>query len=246
MGSIYLLYRNILENSTVTVTNEDTSYPKWRLHDRDIGKLFKGTSNADHTIHAEQTVVFPYAADTLIIPSGHNLSGVGLDWEYSPNDADWSDMVTAWIPSAAQIEKEAAASQTKRYWKLILSGLAALPQIPELWIGQAIELQDVISWGYQDGVKGNVERIESLSGRPYMLKRGEERQYRNYSCKLYDGADRTALEAFFTHSREKPFYLKDLNGIWCFMSLVDPNTGPFGRPSLNRFDITLEMIEVLA
>jgi peptidoglycan/xylan/chitin deacetylase (PgdA/CDA1 family) len=41
---IKIIYRNILENSTVTVTTENTSFPKYRLYDRDIGKLFKGNS----------------------------------------------------------------------------------------------------------------------------------------------------------------------------------------------------------
>ena len=75
MSSIYLLYRNILENSTVTTTNENSDYPKWRLHDRDIGKLFKGTSTANHTIKADQGASPQYDVDTLIIPAGHNLIG---------------------------------------------------------------------------------------------------------------------------------------------------------------------------
>jgi len=246
MGSIYLLYRNILENATVTVTNEDADYPKWRLHDRDVGKLFKGTGTAAHTIHADQGASTQYDVDTLIIPAGHNLTGgCQLDWEYSANDADWYDMVTAWAGAAGAIEKEAGAAQNKRYWRLVMTSLAAIPEIPELWMGVRVELQDVVAWGYDEGLQGNVSRMDSVSGRPHFLENGEDREYRNYACKIYNSTVRDDIEAFFSHSRGKPFWLKDLDGVWYFMSLVDPNVGPFGRPSLNRFDINLEMIEVL-
>jgi hypothetical protein len=246
MSSIYLLYRNILENSTVTVTNENASYPKWRLHDRDVGKLFKGTGTANHTIHADQGASLQYDVDTLIIPSGHNLSGgAQLDWEYSADNTNWYNMVTAWAGAAGLITKE-TTYQNKRYWRLVMTSLAAIPEIPELWLGEKIELADVISWGYQEGLQGNVERMDSLSGRPHFLQNGEDREYRNYACKIYSQGVRDDLEAFFSHSRGKPFWLKDLDGSWYFMSLADPNVGPFARPGLNRFDLQLEMIEVLA
>ena len=246
MSSIYLFYRNILENSTVTVTNENTSFPKWRMHDRDIGKLFKGTSTSAHTIKADQGASAIYDVDTLIIPSGHNLTGgVLLDWEYSTDNSNWYDMVSAWAGAAGMIAKE-ASYLNKRYWQLKLTTLAAIPEIPELWMGKRVELADVISWGFQDGPKGNVERMESLSGRPFFLQNGEDREYRNYTCKVYGSGVRDDLESFFAHSRGKPFWLKDLDGSWYFMSLVDPNIGPFARPGLNRHDLQLEMIQALA
>lgn len=247
MGSIHLLYRNILENSTVTTTNEDTDYPDYRLYDRDVGKLFKGTSTGNHTIKADQGAVTQYEVDTLIIPPGHNLTGgVQLSWEHSYDNTTWIDMVTAWSGAAGQIVKEVSAEQDKRYWRLALTALAAIPEIPEVWMGLKIELADVIAWGYQEGPRGNVEKSESLSGRPYLLELGEERQYRNYTCKIHDSDTRDDLEAFFSHSRGKPFWLKDLDDTWLFMCLVDPNVGPFSRPGYGRWDINLEMIEVLA
>lgn len=244
MSSIYLLYRNILENSTVTVTNENTDFPKWRLHDRDIGKLFKGTSTAANTIKADQGSGTQYDVDTFIIPSGHNLTaGAQLAWQYSADNSTWFDMVTAWVGAAGMTAKEAAA-QHKRYWRLNLTSLAAIPEVPELWMGDKAELADVVAWGYVEGVQGNVVRMESLSGRPHFLQNGEDREYRNYACKIYSQSVRDDLKAFFLHSRGKPFWLKDLDGLWYFMSLVDPNAGPFARPGLNRFDLQLEMIEV--
>lgn len=245
MSSISILYRNILENSTVTTTNENASYPKWRLHDRDVGKLFMGTSTASHTIKADQGGT-SYDVDTLIIPAGHNLyGGCQLDWEYSANNSNWYDMVTAWAGASGQIVKEVSGEETKRYWRLVLTSLSAIPQIPELWMGLRVELENVVSWGYREGLKGNVVRTDSLSGRPHFLELGEDREYRNYACKIQDSDVRDDLESFFNHSRGKPFWLKDMAGNWLFMSLVNPNIGPFQRPSLGRYDVQLEMIEVL-
>ena len=85
-----------------------------------MGKLFKGTSTANHTIKADQGAATQYEVDTLIIPSGHNLSGgAQLDWEHSYDNATWIDMVTAWSGAAGQIVKEASAAQEKRYWRLV-------------------------------------------------------------------------------------------------------------------------------
>ncbi len=43
---IEVMYRNILENSTVTSTDENTSFPLYRTYDRDIAKRFKFNSHA--------------------------------------------------------------------------------------------------------------------------------------------------------------------------------------------------------
>jgi len=37
-------YRNILESATIAVSSENASFPKYRLYDSDIAKLFKGNS----------------------------------------------------------------------------------------------------------------------------------------------------------------------------------------------------------
>lgn len=247
MGTISLLYRNILESGTVTTTNENSDYPKWRMYDRDIGKLFKGTGTADHTIHIDQGASPIYDVDTLIIASGHSLvAGDDLDWEYSDDDAAWTNMVAEWAGGAGLISKEAAAAETHRYWRLVLTSLGALPEIPELWMGEKLDLENVIAWGYQDGPQGNVERMDSLSGRPHFLTLGEDREFRSYLLKIQDSTTAGNVDDFLAHARGKPFWLKDLDDTWYFMSLLDPNIGPKARPSLNRYDLQLNMIEVPA
>ncbi len=91
---VKILYRNILENSTVVVTSENASFPKYRLYDRDIGKLFKGASTpAEFYITLDQGASLSYPVDRLIIPAGHNFNGRGLRIQYS-NDNFAGDVHT--------------------------------------------------------------------------------------------------------------------------------------------------------
>lgn len=246
MSNIALLYVNILETSTVSVQNENPDYPKWRLHDRDIGKKFYGGSiESPFLIKADQGSVYQRDVNTLIIPAGHNLAGELLGLKYGPDNVSYTDAVSAWTGVAGLIVKEFTV-QNAQWWRFSIDNPAAIPQMQELWLGSRATYIDVIAWGYQEGRQGNVARTDSLSGRPHFLQNGEDRKYRNYMCKCYSSSVRDSLESFFSYSRGKPFWLQDLDGEWYFMSLVDPNIGPFDRPGLNRFDLQLEMIEVLA
>jgi hypothetical protein len=387
MSNLFLLYRNILENSTITVSNENASFPKWRLHDRDVGKLFKGTASTDHQIIADQggyitnkdmelnanwapfgtpsicersstqkhggtyswkfrndaisegvyySTFFPvvagktyrfgawvypddntsiivgvthgddvgwaylathsgliqdvwnyisgtwvetitgseahiafltsqagaatyyvddvdvmsnYDVDTLIIAAGHNLrySNTDMYWWYSDDCVAWYNMVVPWKATEGQTVKEAAGSVNKRYWTLYAATLAAIPEIPELFMGLKVQLTDAMANpAPKTGLKGNVDRVDSLSGRPFFLVQGEDRQYRNYSCILQGASLKTDLESFLTHSRGKPFWLKDIDGTWLYMSLVDPNIGPLEMsPRGDYWRLNLEMIQVL-
>ncbi len=246
MSSIYLLYRNILESGTITVTTENTDYPKWRLYDRDVGKLYKGTSTATHIIHIDQGASPIYDVDTLIIAAGHNLATATIQFQWSDNDADWNDAVTDFAAVAGQISKEAPSAITHRYWRVHIVSPPANPEIPEIFIGEKLELQAIVRWGYLDGQRGNVERTEALSGIPHFLQLGVDREYRSYSFRVYSSSVADAIDAFLLHSRYRGFWVKDLDSVWYFMSLLDPNVGPFGRPTIGIYDMEVELIEVPA
>ena len=106
---IKLCYRNILETGTVTVTTENTLFPKYRLYNRDIGKLFKGTAFASpFAIKVDQGAVISYPVDRLIIPAGHNLNGLACSLRYSTDDFASDDHeANGWTQSDALfIDKE--------------------------------------------------------------------------------------------------------------------------------------------
>lgn len=99
---VKLYYRNILETSTVAVTTENASFPKYRLYDRDIGKLFKGNSTpANFYIALDQGATIQYEVDRLIIPAGHNLTGLVSTIEYSDNNFTDIYLTNQWTQSGA-------------------------------------------------------------------------------------------------------------------------------------------------
>ena len=68
---IKVCYRNILENSTITVSSENASFPKYRLYDRDITKLFKFNAADDPSlITLDQGAVTSHPVSRLFIPVG--------------------------------------------------------------------------------------------------------------------------------------------------------------------------------
>jgi hypothetical protein len=257
-SSIWILYRNIYETSTVTVTTENSSYPKERLYDRDIGKFYKATSTATQYLKADQGATTIYDIDTLIIPAGHNLDVGGttdLFWDYSDNGSVWPmgppgiDVPAIQnITDNDRIVLEATGVATHRYWRAQLKFLNANPELYELWMGEKIEFANVVKYGGDEGLKGNVVRTDSLSGIPHLLHQGVDREYRRYifsfDVDCVTSAQRDAWNDFLEHSRYKPFWLKDLNETWYYMSLVDPNIGPLTRPIINKYEVVVEFIEV--
>jgi len=85
MANVIIYYGNLLESSTVSVSNENTSFPKYRLYDRDIGKLFKGGTNPTNFIILIDQVTNMYGVSGLIIPAGHNLNSRVMRLQYSIN-----------------------------------------------------------------------------------------------------------------------------------------------------------------
>ena len=98
---IKILYRNILENSTVTVTSENSSFPKYRLYDRDIGRLFKGNSTpanfyvilnlgANFGLRARDFTVAAALGSKIYVGTGLDVSNKKDWWEYNPSTDAWT------------------------------------------------------------------------------------------------------------------------------------------------------------
>ena len=117
---VKICYKNILETSTVTVTTENTSFPKYRLYDRDISKLFKGTGFASpFAILLGQGAVISYEVDRLIIPARHNLNGLACSLRYSTDNFSADDHeAVGWTQGDALLINKPFTAQTKQYWKL--------------------------------------------------------------------------------------------------------------------------------
>jgi hypothetical protein len=163
MSAIKIGYINVLETSTVTVTTEDSDYPAYRMYDRNIGRLYKGTSTSDHTIKANQGSN-SQAVNAFFVPAGHNLDGAHMTVEYSTDDVTYPDATTSWNQSGTgQILKEFTA-QTKQYWRSVLSTLSANPQLAEYYLTYLYTFVCAPSYGLTLGNRHNASSNEARTG----------------------------------------------------------------------------------
>jgi hypothetical protein len=244
---IKLHYRNILESSTVTVTTENSSFPKYRLYDRDIGKLFKGNSTpANFYITFDQGAVISYEVDRLLIPAGHNLDGLLLKLQYSTDNfaTDVHD-AASWTQSGSGLIDKAFTAQTKQYWRLNIEWPSYAPELAEIFLTKSYVFERNPNYGCIESSRDNVSRQESQSGMVYKAEFGEIKKYRKYSLTRISSAQKTNLESAGLHLgiTLKPFYLEDLQGSLFFAELLKPFEFTMERE--DRYATEIEALEII-
>jgi hypothetical protein len=245
MAKIIIAYRNILENSTVTVTTENISFPKYRLHDRDIGKMFKGTAFASpFEIKANQGATTIYEVDRLIIPVGHNLNGRACSLRYSTDDFSSDDHeAVGWTQGNALLIDKSFTAATKQYWKLNVTAPATIVEMTEMFLSKIYTFDRNPSWGSTVEKQKNIKRDETQSGRMRRIKLGEPRLSAVYDL-LVLSAQKTAFEAWdIGMDGTKSIYLWNEDGIPCFMELL--NDLKFIYRANGIWGTNLELLEVL-
>jgi hypothetical protein len=243
---VKLCYRNILENSTVAVTTENSSFPKYRLHDRDIGKLFKATAYANpFSIILDQGAVTSYEVDRLLIPAGHNLSGLACSLRYSIDNFVSDDHeAIGWTQGDALLIDKSFTAQTKRYWKLNITAPATIVEIPEMYLTKQYTFQRNPSYGLEDRIKRNISRWETQSGRVRRVKNGDPRRARRYDLTKITGTQKTEFESWESVCEGiKYFYIEDINGVVFFAELIEEIF--FRMENEGRWGTTIDLLEVL-
>lgn len=207
---IYLTCKNILEDATVTVSvGADTAYPAARLYDRAISFYWQKTGTAAITIHIDQGAADILDVDFLAI-FRHNLSGEDITWEYSDNDADWSDAVAGWTQADnGQIIKTLGSAISHRYWRITITSMTD-PRIGEIWMGERLAVtvlhKPAVSGGYQP----NIRRNRTIGGPTRVTKMGESVRAYEYAAAL-SAAQLTAWESAMADLDDysRPFYITD-------------------------------------
>jgi hypothetical protein len=203
---------NILETGTVTLDagTEDSSYPLYRTYDRHVGRLFKTTSAVTTEVKVDQGGTGNLAVDRLLIPAGHNLSGMTLDITHSDDDALYTAAVAQWTGAAGVIDKS-WASLTKRYWKFIITSPASIPEIPELFLTATYAwMRDPTRPTGALEREGNVENAQTVGGKDRFLVQGPSKLRREYSVPRCGQQQMdNMLSHMATHQAGKPFWLHD-------------------------------------
>ena len=245
MAKIKVGYLNILEGSTITVTSENASYPKTRLCDRDIGKLFKASAfNANYGILTSQVVSNILEVDRLVIPAGHNLSGLPCALYYSTdNFVSDSHLAVSWTQGDALIIDKSFTAQTKQYWDLTVTAPATIVEMPELFLTKANAFDRNPSFGSTIMEKKNIQRDETQSGKMRRIKLGEPRLSEVYNLIILT-AQKTVFEAWdYASGGTKSVYVWNEDGTIHFMELL--NDIKFSYRANGIWETTLELLEVL-
>ena len=244
MSAIIIAYINLLELGTLTVTNEAAGFPKERLIDRKLKRLFKGSSTANHTIKCDQGASGSQAIDCLVIPAGHNLDGVSMYWEHSVNDSDWIE-AASWTQSGnGLIYKTITSALTKRYWRARMTGLSAAPELGECFLSERYTVQARPLHGLAVGKQKNISRSESPAGQVSFLNKGDARQVRRYQLSKVSNTEKGELESWDNEwAGYKPFFIVDHAENKFFCELV--NELLFYEERVNRWSVNMELLETL-
>ena len=245
---IKVMYRNILENSIVTSTDENASFPLYRTYDRDIGKLFKFNSHpANLYIKADQGVVIEYPVDRLIIPVGHTLNGLNVKLQYSHTGAFAGEETDAlsWAQADALIIDKAFTSFSERFWRLLItSDPAAPPALPEMFLTKSYQFARNISWGFETGNRLNVVRNETLSGKVIVIKNGVPRKERVYDLTRIQSAQKTEFETWESVSEGiRSIYIEDEAAVVFFAEMI--GEFKFRNEREGRWGLPLHLLEFI-
>lgn len=216
-------WRNILKDSTVTVTSATTGYDAYRLYDDFFGRQWVATSTATQTIHVDRGSGTLDPIDTLIIPGGHLLSGCGLTFERSANNSSWIPIVTTWTQSGStQILKQGSTTNTDRYLRVVISGASVAPQAGEIWIGLLYSFASGLSSGTEIGLEVPCVINESIFAKTaHTVNLGTSKIRINAQIKSISAAERSTFENWFENGAIDPFFFVDQNGDGYFARFVD-------------------------
>lgn len=244
--------KNILETSSVNLSTgtEDSDYPLYRLYDRDIGKIFKITAAVTMEVRVNQGASGNIAIDRLLIPAGHNLTGMTLDWQYSDDDISYTPAVTQWTQGDNALIDKSLTSANHQYWKFIVTSPAAIPQIHEIF------MSPTYTWEQEPGLPlqafvpyFNVENHTTAGGYDRFLIHGDEKKLRLYNVIYCNETQKTNILSLNDDwAGAKPFYLCDHNGVWIYSKLTEPVTMSLEHPDGvgGFYNFTLNIQEVIA
>lgn len=181
---------------SVTPDDEAAGFPKARLLDGRLAANFKfGTAAAGHTIDVDQgsDPTGTDRATRLIVPAGHNLTGV-IDVLEDDNGAFATPAtVHSFTAAAGQIDETFAGEVTERFVRVEFDGNDQF-ELPELFLTRIRTTIRGPEPGWVDNQLANIAETELRSGEVYRLSRGPDRRVFEFEYNLVRGDDETVFE----------------------------------------------------
>jgi len=239
-------HMNILESSVVSLSagTEDPGFPVYRLHDRNIGRVFKPTAAETIEIKVDQGASGIKAIDRLLIPSDHSLDGLTLDIKHSDDDALYTPAVAQWAGASGVIDRSWAHA-AHRYWKFIITTPGSIPGIPELFMSSSYEWPKgpARPAGPLDRMH-NVSNELTSSGKDRFLVHGSPKAQRRYRLPRCGESQKDAmLELDDSWAGAKPFWLYDHTGQWIYGKLEAPLD--ITEVAYQSYSVVFSFLEVL-
>lgn len=221
---------NVVANATGTLAAGDSSaaapYGINRLSDRLLHINWKyGSAAATVYICIDQSAT-TVDVDTLIIANGHNLSGASIKVEAdstTPSGDPWGTTLWSFTAgSTAEVRLQAANMYKARYWRVKISGGATAWQIPDLWLGKAVQFLNKSEHPYASWAsgKGGVIRQTTGGGVSYGYKTSSQTQARKQTFKVPGVYKYTAVS-------DPELFLSNYYDFWTNTNAVDGGTKPF-------------------
>lgn len=243
-SKVKFLCYNILEEGTVTVTGEDSGYPKARLYDRSLGFYCKYSTAGAFYVNITGNSL---AVDTLIV-EGHNFDGLTCYWQYSDNGSAWTNAVSSWTQSGnGQILKQLTSAITHAYWRFYFTDSEQF-QATELFMGRTNQLP--VIWNSQPRLR-DVDDVlweRTYGGVDHSLRVGPKRKYRTYQAFAdrinYPIATlRSDMEYLDDYS--KPLYFIDHESN-CFLAKFDGSLPEEGHMNEGLLTFDFSVLEIPA
>lgn len=230
-----LWHLNLLEGADLSADYNSDEAP--RAADRDLANPWESVSIGTQHLKADFGTAVSIAH---LVLGNHNLNGVDITLQHSPNDADWTT-ADSFTPSDNEHLAREFTSATKRYWRIKAENASVAPQIGEWWLCNGV----TVFPQFLPGLDPHEKEQSAVIERGVVTAETRERyNYREYRVKL----DRTTkdfadtVEDFFRETGPKPFWFDwDGDGVPVFVRLAKPELRARGvgkgRVSL---DISLE------
>lgn len=122
-----IYYGNHLATATITVTSEETDFPKENLTLDALWANWKATGTSDQTLTADCGAAVT-ASRMLLSGEFVDLSGAGITIEYSYNGSTWNTLAF-WTQTDVGPVLARVPEKTAQYWRVTLSGLTTAPVI---------------------------------------------------------------------------------------------------------------------
>lgn len=201
----------------------------------------------DQWIHIDQGTTSK-EVDTLVVPSGHVLTGLYCQLQYSTDDSIWTDAVTDWTQSgSSQIVKTMSSAQTKRYWRMYITAASSWGEAPELGEFYLTKMYTVVSqpkYNLTEAYVSNIKRLEADSWKTENIINSTYRRKIDYEFPYCSSTEKAVFEDLRDECLfKKPFFITDHQGDQYFVELLEDMIIEPITP--DHYNIKIKLMEVL-